>query len=407
MNKDKKVSNIQSWNYSGEADLVLYEQHQSNVAKITLIGVVVTLVSALTLILLNWSYFFDLIANPSVMLVSDNVNLEYGTEFDAKNYIIPDSMADIQNKVFVCEIRGGSAVNPYARTEDWWMTYVAPKYDWYTPVTIDRNTKIIKSYEVHYLSQNEAQTTDKVLVVNIVDTTAPVIALTSESAFLVQGVQTGEYFKALDYVESITDNYTLTENIESSFAEGNWNTPLNPQTGIGTLEVIYTATDEAGNVATATLTVYIFENEELRDQFEQEQAERAVAEGRATPTPTPSPTPTPTPEPTEAPPPETEAPAPTSGGGGGGSSGGDDDYTPENPSPDTVTFKASDITWSLSDGLDGVYTAVAYSVVSYTGTGYCSPQFPNEQAVPGGTWTICWVDSAGVQVGTSHVYFTD
>lgn len=392
MSKDKKMSNVQSWNYAGEADLMLGEVHQSKVAKITLICVLVTLASALFLIVMNWAMFYDYIANPSIMLAVDSVNLEVGSNFDPNAYIIPQSLEDMQNGVYAYEITGADKV----------ITTPEGIREIYPNLQVNAENKILATYEVHYISQNKARTTDRVLTVNVVDTVAPVIKLTQDSAFLVQGVQTGEYFNAQDYVESITDAFTVDEKIQKTVAEGNWNTQLNPQTGIGQLEVIYTATDEAGNTSTVTLTVYIFENEELRDKFEQEKAEEAVAAGLATPTPTPSPTPTPTPEPTSPPetePPETEAPS-NSGGGGG-------TYEPENTSPVTNSFKANDITYSLSQGLDALPAAVANSVVDYGGSGWCQPQFPNEQAVPGGSWTIYWVDSAGVQVGTSHIYFTE
>lgn len=383
----KKESNIVSWRYAGEADVTIGETYQSKVSKVVLICVLITLVSAVTLIVMNWSLVYDYIANPSIILSSKTVDIEVGTTFDPNSYIVPRSQEDIQNGVYTYEIQGADMVNTNDRAK----------------LAIDPTTKIINTYEVHYISANNAKTTDQVLTVNVVDTTAPVITLTQDSAFLVKGVQTGEYFDAQSYVESIHDNYTYDENLKNTQAEGNWNTPINAQTGFAEMEVIYTSTDEAGNVGTATLHIYIFEDEELRDQFEQEQAEEAVRQGLATPTPTPSPTPTPTPtpEPTEPPetePPETEA---TSSGGGGGT------YEPENTSPVTNSFKANDITYSLSQGLDALPSAVANSVVDYGGSGWCQPQFPNEQAVPGGSWTIYWIDSAGVQVGTSHVYFTD
>ena len=382
----KKESNIVSWRYAGEADVTIGETYQSKVSKVVLICVLITLVSAVTLIVMNWSLVYDYIANPSIILSCKSVDIEVGTTFDANSFIVPRSQEDIQNGVYAYEIRGAEMVNTNDRAK----------------LAIDPTTKIINTYEVHYISANNAKTTDQVLTVNVVDTTAPVITLTQDNAFLVKGVQTGEYFDAQSYVESIHDNYTYDENLKNTHAEGNWNTPINAQTGFAEMEVIYTSTDEAGNVGTATLHIYIFEDEELRDQFEQEQAEEAVRQGLATPTPTPSPTPTPTPtpEPTEPPetePPETEA---TSSGGGG-------TYEPENTSPVTNSFKANDITYSLSNGLDALPAAVANSVVDYGGSGWCQPQFPNEQAVPGGSWTIYWIDSAGVQVGTSHVYFTD
>ena len=376
----KKESNIVSWRYAGEADVTIGETYQSKVSKVVLICVLITLVSAVTLIVMNWSLVYDYIANPSIILSSKTVDIEVGTTFDPNSYIVPRSQEDIQNGVYVYEIQGADMVNTNDRAK----------------LAIDPTTKIINTYEVHYISANNAKTTDQVLTVNVVDTTAPVITLTQDNAFLVKGVQTGEYFDAQSYVESIHDNYTYDENLKNTQAEGNWNTPINAQTGFAEMEVIYTSTDEAGNVGTATLHIYIFENEELRDQFEQEQAEEAVRQGLATPTPSPTPTPTPTPEPME--PPETEA---TSSGGGGGT------YEPENTSPVTNSFKANNITYSLSNGLDALPAAVAGSVVDYGGSGWCQPQFPNEQAVPGGSWTIYWVDSAGVQVGTSHIYFTD
>ena len=310
----KKESNIVSWRYAGEADVTIGETYQSKVSKVVLICVLITLVSAVTLIVMNWALVYDYIANPSIILSSNTVDIEVGTTFDPNSFIVPRSQEDIQNGVYTYEITGAEMVNTNDRAK----------------LAIDPNTKIINTYEVHYISTNDAKSTDQVLTAQ-------------DTAFLVKGVQTGEYFDAQSFVESIHDNYTYDENLKNEHAEGNWNTPINAQTGFAQIDVIYTSTDEAGNVGTATLHIYIFEDEELRDQFEQEQAEEAVRQGLATPTPTPSPTPTPTPEPTSPPetqPPETEA---TSSGGGGG--GGGDSSEPENPSPDTSSFSCHNITY--------------------------------------------------------------
>lgn len=387
----KKESNIVSWRYAGEADVTIGETYQSKVSKVVLICLVITLVSAVTLIVMNWALVYDYIANPSIILSSNTVDIEVGTTFDPNSFIVPRSQEDIQNGVYTYEIQGADMVNTNDRAK----------------LAIDPNTKIINTYEVHYISTNDAKSTDQVLTVNVVDRTAPVITLTQENAFLVKGVQTGEYFDAQSFVESIHDNYTYDENLKNEHAEGNWNTPINVQTGFAQIDVIYTSTDEAGNVGTATLHIYIFEDEELRDQFEQEQAEEAVRQGLATPTPTPSPTPTPTPEPTSPPetqPPETEA---TSSGGGNSGGGGGGSSEPENPSPDTSSFSCHDITYSLSNGADGAYMALPSTVDDYGGVGYCYPEVEGGQAVPGGSWTVHWIDSAGVVVGTCHVYFTD
>ena len=268
MSKDRKESQVQVWNYAGEADLTLGEVHQSKVAKVTLICVVITIVSALALIIWNWAIVYDYIANPRLILTSDTANIEVGSKFDPINYVVGQSLDNANNGDFSYEIVGVDEV----------VTDAAEIRAFRNP-QLNSENKILATYQVHYISKNKARTNDEILTVNVVDNTAPVITLAQQNAFLVQGVQTGEYFDAESYISSIFDDYSIYGNISTSYTLPNWNVPLNAQTGVGEVEVIYSATDEAGNVSSVALTVFIFEDEELRDAFEEQMAEEAVAAG--------------------------------------------------------------------------------------------------------------------------------
>lgn len=75
--------------------------------------------------------------------------------------------------------------------------------------------------------------------------------------------------------------------------------------------------------------------------------------------------------------------------------------------PETAPFIVHDITYSCSDGFDGLPSAIASSVDSYGGYGYVCPQFPNEVFCPGNVWEVQWINEAGEVIGVTNVYFTE
>ena len=63
----------------------------------------------------------------------------------------------------------------------------------------------------------------------------------------------------------------------------------------------------------------------------------------------------------------------------------------------------------MSNGVDGILSACAGAVDDYGGVGYAQPDIEGgwRQPLVGDTWTVHWVDSAGVVVGTHTITFTD
>ena len=142
--------NSQYWQSDRKADITLGEVKISNVAKIILFVLIISLVVGTILIALNRKFVYDAIANPKVLLNTKEVTLSVNKDdFNYKNYLINEK---------------------YPK-----------RYKLIYPKNKDVNTHKIGTYKVKYKLKHFAGTSENVLVVHVKDTTAPEINLTNSS----------------------------------------------------------------------------------------------------------------------------------------------------------------------------------------------------------------------------------
>lgn len=361
------------WHYSGEADITIGEVHISKTAKIILICLIIAIIAIIGLGIYFRHYIYDFIANPEILLSSDEVDLEVYSDFDPESYI------KNKNDGYEYEIENADSVD----------------------------TSKLGTYNVKYKSHNRVKSTEITMKVNVVDTTAPVITLSKDALMLSRGEET-KNFRARNYLESVEDNYTSKENIIVE-----WTNVLNFDKD--EVEVIYSAQDEAGNTSTAKLTILVFDTQEEIEKALEEERKRQEAENttedttedtteKTTNKPTTQHTeapqteaPTtakPTESPTEAPrteaPTTTEAPteAPT---------------TTEAPKPEPYIYGVHDITVPV--GTD--YNTMLLSLMSgVSGSGYVQCDYSAVNLNVPGTYRVNWSSDDGVSK-VSYVTVTE
>ena len=211
--------NSQYWQSDRKADITLGEVKISNVAKIILFVLIISLVAGTILIALNRKFVYDAIANPKVLLNTKEVTLSVNKDdFNYKNYLINEK---------------------YPK-----------RYKLIYPKNKDVNTHKIGTYKVKYKLKHFAGTSENILVVHIKDTTAPEITLTNSSVSITESEKSS--FNAASYISSVTDNYDKNLTVDNVKVDSiNWSSST---------KVIYRIKDSSGNEGTKELIVTVSSN---------------------------------------------------------------------------------------------------------------------------------------------------
>ena len=211
--------NLQYWQSDRKADITLGEVKISNVAKIILFVLIISLVVGTILIALNRKFVYDAIANPKVLLNTKEVTLSVNKDdFNYKNYLINEK---------------------YPK-----------RYKLIYPKNKDVNTHKIGTYKVKYKLKHFAGTSENILVVHVKDTTAPEITLTNSSVSITESEKSS--FNAASYISSVTDNYDKNLTVDNVKVDSiNWSSST---------KVIYRIKDSSGNEGTKELIVTVSSN---------------------------------------------------------------------------------------------------------------------------------------------------
>lgn len=262
---------IKRWNYAQDADITFGEVHQSKLPKIILAGVITGIVVLGTLAIVFRAYIMDAITNPQVTFtdtvsINENGVLEIDAEITNARFFEPLSY------VYGYDNETGEIRNA--------------KYN----LNIDSSALDINKigdYSIIYHSYNRVFSEDYEMIVHLRDKTPPVISLEldEDKPYHVDLSTSGTYtltlirgkdtvsFNSRNYVKSILDNYTKDESkLIIEYPEKiNFNSD--------TTEIVYTATDEAGNMGTTSLTLFIQDDIDAI-KAEQERALREAEEER-------------------------------------------------------------------------------------------------------------------------------
>lgn len=211
--------NSQYWQSDRKADITLGEVKISNVAKIILFVLIISLVVGTILIALNRKFVYDAVANPKVLLNTKEVTLSVNKDdFNYKNYLINEK---------------------YPK-----------RYKLIYPKNKDVNTHKIGTYKVKYKLKHFAGTSENILVVHVKDTTAPEITLTNSSVSITESEKGS--FNAASYISSVTDNYDKNLTVDNVKVDSiNWSSST---------KVIYRIKDSSGNEGTKELIVTVSSN---------------------------------------------------------------------------------------------------------------------------------------------------
>lgn len=269
MQKNNDHDIVQSWNYADDADITFGEVHESKLPKVilafTLIGIVVLGVAAF----LFRNFILDYINNPQL-------------EFNEKVTLVNERYtveAEISNSQF---FNPNSYIAGYDQN-----TGKVSNIDYeYTIDDSNFNPNTTGTYTIYYHSSNRVRSEDYELDVVLKDKTPPTITLeldkkkpyhvdlTESGAYqlvLIRGKDTTN-FDPKNYIKSVTDNYTKDpDKIKIEY-------PSNINFSSHTVDVIYSATDEAGNMDTVSLTLIIEEDIDALKQKQEEELKKAEEE---------------------------------------------------------------------------------------------------------------------------------
>ena len=258
-----KESDLVEWNYEGDADITLGEEHISNTAKIILISLCAVIVCCIGVLIYMRHSIIDFISNPDIQLTTSEINLEVLSDFDPNKYIANYNKLD--------KLQEYNIDNP-----------------------VDNQN--LGDYVVTYYSRNRVTENVTTLTVHVVDTEAPKIILlnaidneenqNTSSINLLEGSEELMNTDPANYVLAVTDNYDSSENITLDYVpltEAAINSAISNSgdENTATLTVDYVATDGSGNSSTATLIINITKLNGLsEDEYQELLARQAELEAQ-------------------------------------------------------------------------------------------------------------------------------
>lgn len=267
-------SDIKVWNYKYDADITFGEVHVSKLPKIILTFVIIGIIVLGVTIFLFKDYIYDYANNPQLQF---NEKVEFLDGEYAVDYEVSNS-AYFKPEAYMEDATYNKANNSYdIDTNNLAYTYEITGDD------ITKQTEV-GDYKVIYNSSNRVSSESKELIVHLKDTTPPVInfELSDKAEYhvdldktgscqlvLIKGKDTNN-FDPRKYIKSVTDNYSKDDKIKIEY-------PSNITFNQDTIDIIYAATDEADNTATASLKLIIKEDIDKLEE-ERQKALKAAEE---------------------------------------------------------------------------------------------------------------------------------
>ena len=246
---------IQEWYYKHNAEMRYGDSKSYLWPKILLIVSIVVVLAVGVSAYICRDYVYDITMNPQLVLKAVICQDENGYYVDVpyKYNFVADKFIDENETLNYNE-------------------FMDPNNTDYTySIEGDVDTTRLGEYPVTYTSQNKVQGQQIVVNVRVTDNVKPTIVLKAQLSDI-DGIyepikivrnshDTEEYrgtldFNQADMIESITDDYSPDDKIKIEYTE---NLGLNEGEGTKTVNITYSATDEAGNKAVVTLPLTIYD----------------------------------------------------------------------------------------------------------------------------------------------------
>ena len=246
---------IQEWYYKHNAEMRYGDSKSYLWPKILLIVSIVVVLAVGVSAYICRDYVYDITMNPQLVLKAVICQDENGYYVDVpyKYNFVADKFIDENETLNYNE-------------------FMDPNNTDYTySIEGDVDTTRLGEYPVTYTSQNKVQGQQIVVNVRVKDNVKPTIVLKAQLSDI-DGIyepikivrnshNTEEYrgtldFNQADMIESITDDYSPDDKIKIEYTE---NLGLNEGEGTKTVNITYSATDEAGNKAVVTLPLTIYD----------------------------------------------------------------------------------------------------------------------------------------------------
>ena len=246
---------IQEWYYKHNAEMRYGDSKSYLWPKILLIVSIVVVLAVGVSAYICRDYVYDITMNPQLVLKAVVCQDENGYYVDVpyKYNFVADKFIDENETLNYNE-------------------FIDPNNTDYTySIEGDVDTTRLGEYPVTYTSQNKVQGQQIVVNVRVTDNVKPTIVLKAQLSDI-DGIyepikivrnshDTEEYrgtldFNQADMIESITDDYSPDDKIKIEYTE---NLGLNEGEGTKTVNITYSATDEAGNKAVVTLPLTIYD----------------------------------------------------------------------------------------------------------------------------------------------------
>lgn len=246
---------IQEWYYKHNAEMRYGDSKSYLWPKILLIVSIVVVLAVGVSAYICRDYVYDITMNPQLVLKAVICQDENGYYVDVpyKYNFVADKFIDENETLNYNE-------------------FMDPNNTDYTySIEGDVDTTRLGEYPVTYTSQNKVQGQQIVVNVRVKDNVKPTIVLKAQLSDI-DGIyepikivrnshDTEEYrgtldFNQADMIESITDDYSPDDKIKIEYTE---NLGLNEGEGTKTVNITYSATDEAGNKAVVTLPLTIYD----------------------------------------------------------------------------------------------------------------------------------------------------
>lgn len=182
-----------TWNYKGEADITLGEIHASPLPKILTAFIVLAVIVIGIIGFIKRDFIYDKLNNPHIVLIKDNIVVQYQSDFDPLDYI--DKTKTIKYDKFIESLNN--------------ITDESIKFPYTLVIDSNVDTQCPEQYTVTYHSSNHIQENEITMNVTVLtpkDEVVPTITLKTNEVTLYYNHEDIQTFDPMNFIQSISDD---------------------------------------------------------------------------------------------------------------------------------------------------------------------------------------------------------